>query len=164
MDKTSLTLGWLVGRRIAGQRSRKEPIAYLYNGVQLPPLPEWDREMYPYAYVCFMDHILDRLTGHYIWVTDRPIYANDETWSAEGTTRIICVHGEDAVGYMCYKLVDGIWTYERSSTISGTDMMYQIIWSNVDVYIMGHDSEDAGIYEPTNNLYIPASDPVPVYE
>jgi hypothetical protein len=57
MDKTSLTLGWLVGRRIAGQRTKqKTPIAYLYNGVQLPPLPEWDREKYPYAVIVADDY------------------------------------------------------------------------------------------------------------
>ena len=30
---------------------QKEPIAYSYNGVILPALPEWDREMYPYAVI-----------------------------------------------------------------------------------------------------------------
>lgn len=29
----------------------KEPVAYLYNGVRLPKLPEWDTEVYPYAVI-----------------------------------------------------------------------------------------------------------------
>lgn len=35
MDKTSMILGWLAGRAIAGQRrgQEKEPVAYLENGV-----------------------------------------------------------------------------------------------------------------------------------
>lgn len=39
---------YLLGRRIAGQRKRT-PVAYLYNGVRLPALPEWDKRTYPYA-------------------------------------------------------------------------------------------------------------------
>lgn len=69
MDKTSMTLGYLVGKQIAGQRRTQErqPIAYLYNGVQLPPLPEWDRDMYPYA---FMHKAL-----HYqLWVGEEITY------------------------------------------------------------------------------------------
>lgn len=30
---------------------QKEPVAYLYNGVILPALPEWDRETYPYLVI-----------------------------------------------------------------------------------------------------------------
>lgn len=29
--------------------AKKEPVAWLYNGVRLPKLPEWDKETYPYA-------------------------------------------------------------------------------------------------------------------
>lgn len=30
---------------------KREPVAYLYNGVRLPKLPEWDRAVYPYAVI-----------------------------------------------------------------------------------------------------------------
>lgn len=63
MDETSMVLGWLMGRRIAGQRKKqeKQPIGYLYSGVTvpdvpeydssivLPKLPEWEEETYPKA-------------------------------------------------------------------------------------------------------------------
>jgi hypothetical protein len=29
----------------------KTPTAYLYNGIQLPPLPDWDKSKYPYAVI-----------------------------------------------------------------------------------------------------------------
>ena len=32
--------------------SKPEPVAYLYNDVRLPKLPEWDEKIYPYAYLC----------------------------------------------------------------------------------------------------------------
>lgn len=49
LNRTSYLLGRLFGRRIKAQRKPMKPIAYLYNGVRLPKLPEWDREIYPYA-------------------------------------------------------------------------------------------------------------------
>ena len=32
-------------------KKSKTPVAYLYNGVRLPGLPEWDKSVYPYAYI-----------------------------------------------------------------------------------------------------------------
>ena len=36
---------------------QKQPVAYLYNGVRLPKLPEWDRETYPYATISVISHM-----------------------------------------------------------------------------------------------------------
>ena len=35
----------------------KTPDGYSYNGVQLPKLPEWDKEMYPYAVISYREGI-----------------------------------------------------------------------------------------------------------
>lgn len=52
MDETSMTSGWLAGRRIAGQRTKQKTlIGYSYNGTVLPALPERDKETYPYAFI-----------------------------------------------------------------------------------------------------------------
>lgn len=32
-----------------------EPVAYLYNGVRLPKLPEWDKSKYPYVFIFYND-------------------------------------------------------------------------------------------------------------
>ena len=59
MDKASLTLGYLVGRQIAGQRRavEKTPVAYLYgkDKVRLPPLPEWDDKTFQYVYLSYTE-------------------------------------------------------------------------------------------------------------
>lgn len=54
MDKNAITLGLRIGRILAGQRRKRVPVAYLYGPdmVKLPPLPELDRETYPYAVIC----------------------------------------------------------------------------------------------------------------
>ena len=39
----------VVGKPFPITQEEREPVAYLYNGVQLPKLPEWDEVTYPYA-------------------------------------------------------------------------------------------------------------------
>ena len=54
IDRASFLQGWLVGRRLAGMRHlavAPEPVAYLYNGVRLLPIPKYDKEKYPYFFL-----------------------------------------------------------------------------------------------------------------
>ena len=134
--------------------------AYLYNGVKLPELPA-SPSGYGNAYVCYSKHVLDSLTGYYVWFADQPFYAG-QLWSSEDDTRIICTHGK-AYNYVKYKLVDGSWKYDGKSNTSGSDLTLQILWANVDVYVMNHNAEDSSIFEPTDTLYLSASEPQPVY-
>ena len=51
MDKASMTLGWLVGRQIAGQRrtQKKEPAAYTFGSTYIfPKIPDRDEKAFPY--------------------------------------------------------------------------------------------------------------------
>lgn len=152
MDKSSLTLGWLVGRQIAGQRrtQEKQPIAYLYNGVQLPPLPEWDKERYPYAWMT--------ITGEVLYVVDKPhmrctgdngkdyFYINGNSESGE------------FVNYAVYKLSADGTNFVYSSKGDNVDgrwlgMSYPPLWTNYDVI----DVDDGSVY-------LSASEPIPIYE
>lgn len=45
----SFLKGVEVGRRL--KNKRLAPVAYLYNGVKLPPLPDYNKKAYPYAYI-----------------------------------------------------------------------------------------------------------------
>lgn len=142
MDKTSMTLGWLVGRQIAGQRrtQEKQPIAYLYNGVQLPPLPELDREKYPYAVI---QHFQD---GAILYLTDARPYSyvlND------GVTVAIRADGETK-SYSLRSLAD-----EWDTHIVNSYMYFygtEFIWTNTDI-----------LYADSTVAFS-ASDPIPVYE
>ena len=155
-DPISLTLGWLVGRRIAGQRGKKievpeddkTPIAYLYNGVQLPKLPEWDRGKYPYATIQSdsgnLNHIYLYVESEYM--TIRVI---------DGAARI----GYDKVRdymYWYYQQISGEWEFQNEHT-----NMEAIDWwcDATDLIWANHD-----ILNADGSVYLAASDPVPVYE
>ena len=133
--------------------SQKEPVAYLYNGVRLPKLPEWDREAYPYAYISKSGtgtrttYCLSICTSLYTSVDE-----DGDSWSlyAEG----------------CLKSVTGI----APALIDATE------WSQLDPYnngnkykVCNYDSDyvfwsDHSFSGPNGEEWITASDPVPVYE
>lgn len=151
MDKASMALGYLVGRQIAGQRrtQEKQPIAYLYNGVQLPALPEWDKETYPYAHIAFTD------SRYFVYIFSQP----PTTWKRTDyfpTTNTYEVNG----------MKSGIWNAaihdpgqniwydfgEPNDNQYGWNKLTNIVWANYDVlYADG-------------SAYLEASDPIPVYE
>lgn len=146
MDKASMTLGWLVGRQIAGQRKavEKQPIAYLFNGVQLPPLPDWDKETYPYAVI----HSAVSGGGYYLYLhSDTPSVhvesSAGELWYGTPNATTISMH--------VYPSFETEWKYQL--TYGGASaMLKQVVWAN-------HD-----ILNSDGSVYLSASDPIPVYE
>lgn len=139
-----MTLGYLVGRQIAGQRKtqEKEPIAYLYNGVQLPPLPEWDREMYPYA-------VLTR------WSRERwRVYYSPEKAIYKGSvSNPLILTPDSGAPVIEHILNDGVWGEGiAKEDWAMTNIITEYWWANHDIL------NDDG------TLYLAASDPIPVYE
>lgn len=138
VDRYSYIVGFnLALAGMAYPYSAPVPVAYLYNGVRLPALPEWDREVYPYAVI-----VRDIIDGAYHLFVD------------EGTTRIPMYNGSITSVAMSvkYSIVDDAWV-ETELFETGI-----IVWANYDVYY--NDSvEDVG-----GTLYLAASNPVPVYE
>lgn len=123
---------------------------YLYNGVELPELPEWDRETYPYASI--------RYDGTQFWV-----HAQTQ---AEKIVRYDDVFG---YVYMVESYTTGKqWSLDDSGTWKLWDIIYGIkadtecysyqkttedyaVWTNYDV-----------IWADTGDIFFAASDPVPV--
>lgn len=111
-------------------------VNYLYNGVELPALPEWDKETYPYANIIFFEDSM----GKYYKLTA----------SAEP------VSGVSADGYFSgFSGVAvqkwGVFDYETAweeATLNNTKG--NIIWANHDI-----STEDG-------TLYLAATEPVPV--
>jgi hypothetical protein len=137
MGKTSLTFGWLVGKQIAGQRrtQEKQPTAYLYNGVRLPALPEWDKETYPYACIGKMS------TDSFINVcSSSPFAVIDGVCSFKGAV----LHN----AYNKFGEWSGFTSFNLSSYLSYSD----VLWTNTD------------ILNSDGSVYLSASDPIPVYE
>ncbi len=125
---------------------------YLYNGVKLPALPEWDKETYPYAlitvdglYGWYILHVFKRFTAykHHPSVVDTPQWftldENADCDSAGGYLQAFCKKGYDEWGELKSDLSDPT-----------TDFIPNIIWASVD------------IRDYNNALYLSASDPVPV--
>ena len=123
----------------------REPVAYLYNGVKLPPLPEWDKEAYPFAL------IIKGVDEENYW-----IYASAEkAYYADGgpiTYDLPCVR------FYYYPELFPEKDYWTSMTLGEENpyrfggLFYDMIWSN------------HGILRSDGSVYFAATEPVPVYE
>lgn len=92
---------------------KQEPVAYLYNGVKLPALPEWDRERYPYAHIGVMDSY-----GRYAFA------AESKALTVLGNIYVT----KPEVNYSCESSVD---TWVAGGLVSFT--AYKVLWANHDV-------------------------------
>ncbi len=123
-----------------------EPVAYLYNGVQLPKLPEWDREKYPYAFMCGST---DFDGSYYVTINclNVQVYRDDDD-------HIHPVQDGQYIRYYATADKDDDWTYFGYVNDIFTSSLFigDVFWTNTDIL-----NEDG-------TLYLAASDPVPVYE
>lgn len=131
---------------------KRQPVAYLYNGIRLPALPEWDREMYPYAYI-----IKSNSSDSYFLCVydDRAVY--DEKY--EYTPCIVDTHGDNKAQLRKYYVSNGEWAYALGGKVTtpyglsfAGGSSDTPVWCNTDIL-----NEDG-------TVYLPASEPVPVYE
>lgn len=118
---------------------------YLYNGVELPALPEWDKEAYPYAVIAW-NYVMAK---YMFMASSAPIlryrYGVDGDAELEGFSV-----KAPRIGRL---LTDGVWgdaVSLSSNCVMGVKDNTDIIWSNTDLI-----NEDG-------STYLSASDPVPV--
>lgn len=119
---------------------------YLYNGVKLPALPEWDKETYPYAYIQDGSNLIPPGARAIILrVFEVPVYAIGNAVSTTAAT--------NSITWKC-PITDAVeWTgrtettYEADASCGGN-----AIWTNADILNMD------------GTLYLAASDPIPVGE
>lgn len=119
-----------------------EPVNYLYNGVKLPKLPEWDREVYPYAYIT-----VGAVTKKYslILFSEIEYGANSNGYYS--------LNIPAGAGMTCSRSSDQweeptLLTESKTITIPNSAW----IWANFDVL----NSDET--------VYLSASEPVPIYE
>ena len=75
-DPLSFMVGYNLGCRLRAQRGsevKRKIAAYLYNGVKLPPLPEYDATAYPYAIICPINS-----TSYQLFVFSEKPFADDD--------------------------------------------------------------------------------------
>lgn len=123
--------------------AQKEPVAYLYNGVRLPKLPEWDREKYPYAY------IWQASSGTYSLVfVNAPLYYQGELSGKD----LICSNGIVSSYALEGITKNGEWGNRIVESTLSLEVNVTLIWCNTDVY------------DKAGEVYLAASDPAPIYE
>ena len=124
---------------------QKEPVAYLYNGVRLPKLPEWDRGKYPYAVIALYN--TSNNAGKYELILCQNILSYD---------------GENVVqekenNYLCYLTDNNTWnyinTYDFEEVVFIGDGEQTLIWTSSEI----PNSTDGSVY-------MAATKPAPVYE
>lgn len=149
INQSAKMLGYLMGRMIP-RHLAKLPVAYLYNGVRLPKLPEWNKETHPYAVIGVRDN------SYYLIVSSIELGAfakGQGTFIAEENGQV-WIGGTYSNEYIC---TEGMWT-----EIKGTDakyFFYSTIWANYSVYF--HVDSRGG--ELAGTLYLPESEPVLVF-
>lgn len=125
-----------------------DPVAYLYNGVRLPKLPEHDKETYPYAFM------FNSEANAFTWLSlsNAPLCAtnlNDNhplslVWLATANVQY-------------YRMVDTQWEYVSTFSFSAGQAELGnaslACWASYDV-----------VNVDNNTIYLPASNPIPVYE
>lgn len=117
---------------------------YLYNGIELPQLPEWDTEIYPYA-------VIVRFTSAYMLA----FLATPIRVQHDGST----TNRFGGVAHIAYKSLEGEeWVELENSTAT---IPVWVKWANYDVYYY-YDSTDILYPELAGVVYLAASDPIPV--
>lgn len=119
---------------------------YLYNGVELPALPEWDKESYPYAIIT--RPVLGSVDLFFLREWEYYYYA-DGTLVQEGIK-----YKTNSKKYVCR--VGGIEWEQNTIDEEGQVIFPWILWTSEDVVCQSDE------YKPAGTLYLAASDPVPV--
>ena len=154
-------VGWLLPglcSRAVPVVETREPVAYLYNGVRLPPLPEL---VYPHAYIA-----KSLLGGTLLFITDTPLNATyipaEETSSGVDYEYGMNSNGV-AVNILQYNYNNntGQWDYKGESN-RVFSQVHEPLWANTDMEKYYYRGDD--VYEATGIIGFEASDPIPVYE
>lgn len=109
---------------------------YLYNGVELPALPQWDRKTYPYGTLYYS--VSKQRYGFY--ATSVPgVYQTPLDTSITGYKNVVQFGSSASEPKIRGSLTDGVWEYEDGSGLyiaidknNGT-VLAEVVWSNYDI-------------------------------
>ena len=143
---------------------KKEPVTYLYNGVRMPALPNWDKTAYPYAAIASLNGNAEGTVAlpAQLILSSVPLYANTSVLAFG----ILCGSANgSALRYEwgdCY-LDNGnvVFVYEPGFVYQETETFkeggsvpytngFDIVWANHNIYKK----------TDTTALYLEASEPV----
>ena len=123
----------------------REPIAYSYNGVILPKLPEWDREMYPY--MCMTTNSSNSVVN---------LHMSSEPVVYDGKLNVTMIR----TAYVPKPRLFVSWTENNNAwgEIAEGNTDYNIYYSNPLIWT------NTDIIKSNGSVYLAASEPIPVYE
>lgn len=139
----------------------REPVAFLYNGVRLPKLPEWDREKYPYPFIVQREKTTSA-EFRFIATESPPVMLLSR---GEYFFNVDNSADRDKGDGYAFDYLNGEWVdkgeaiywvgYNDGLAINGVP-----IWTEHEIYQV---TEADGVLT-YGEIYLPASEPVPVYE
>lgn len=128
----------------------REPTAYLYNGVRLPALPEWDRVKYPYAFIYKRYSPVSRAYVCDLVALPEVAYAymSSGGWA-------VYVGDVDRLGWRVIA--------DSAGNFSTEWQLLETAWNGY-VAPPGLTWANFGVLNEDGTVYLAASEPVPVYE
>lgn len=143
----------------------RRPVAYLYNGVRLPKLPEWNREMYPYAVIWKKSTaIVVNPIRYGLVVSSEPIY-----WVDAYSDYLRVISAANTITFEANVYADtpnsAAWveSSRNEDHVGSVSEGYDALWANHDVYVCTY-SMLTNTYTVTDSLHMAASEPIPIYE
>lgn len=120
---------------------------YIYNGIELPALPEWDKTTYPYAAIIYNKSIsgiaIPSHTYCLVCTTEPCVVSSSNTPNFKDYSRVMFTVSETAPE-------SGDWKFEAYTTTNTRFVLLTEVWSNYDML------------NADGSIYLAASDPVPV--
>lgn len=118
---------------------------YLYNGVELPEIPEWDKETHPYAVLCATGNEHAPYAVYYCKML--PQVTSGESVRVATLT--------NTARYLKYNAYMG-WKYVVETTM-GAKTLTGVFWTNTDILYSSSYSDNTAL---AGTLYLSASEPV----
>lgn len=137
---------YLLGQSVRRMMGKGEATMYSYNGVVLPKLPEWDKTVYPYAYIS-------------VYADDNPnirLIARKTKATVDVNGKYTNSQSSPGKSFVAYTSREGEEWVENTTAI--TVLNSRIVWASVDVHYSDSVADVGG------TLYLAASEPIPVYE
>ena len=125
------------------------PVAYLYNGLRLPKLPEYCRDSFPYVAII----VIERTGSISLRATKEPLKIRRDTTGGIGAT----IYPPYRISSL---LETGEWSKGLEQETEGSVDYRYFHWSNHDI-LYDDDYFDA---DKAGTTFLEATDPIPVYE
>lgn len=130
----------------------KIPVAYLYNGVRLPPLPDVDRTKYPFVYIWYNTAFQGGYCVIFSSVTFHRIFVHYDILDSDGWQMLANEDGNIIRYFMWLSKGEFAWELNASESILRDDVQGDDpIWANYNVL------------DENGETVLAASEPVPVY-